>query len=204
MKDALLSLVLLTLVLGPPLLVAVEGGVRADPDGDGARVAGEEGPGEIGLEGSAGPEPAESAEASPVEAQEVLDVVQRLFDAIGDADPDVVRRVVLPDAHIVSVDATEEGVEMTTRTGEEFAESLVGVQAHFLERMWSAEVRIDGPMAMVWTPYDFHVDREFSHCGVDVFDLVRTGGGWRIVSVTYTRYPPGRCGESPLGAVPPP
>ena len=54
---------------------------------------------------------------------------------------------------------------------------------------------------MVWAPYDFHVNGAFSHCGVDVFSLVRTAEGWRIAAVAYTVEREG-CAPSPLG--PPP
>lgn len=42
-------------------------------------------------------------------------------------------------------------------------------------------------IAVVWTPYAFHVDRELSHCGVDAFSLVDGGDGeWKIAGVVYT------------------
>jgi hypothetical protein len=52
--------------------------------------------------------------------------------------------------------------------------------------MWDPEVRIDGPMATLWAPYDFHRSGEFSHCGVDAFQLALKEDGWRIVSIIYT------------------
>ncbi|MFQ5529997.1 MAG: hypothetical protein ACE5FP_06550, partial [Gemmatimonadota bacterium] len=59
--------------------------------------------------------------------------------------------------------------------------------ADLLERMWDPTVHIDGRLATVWTPYDFYRDGEFSHCGVDVFVIARTGDGWKIVSLVDTR-----------------
>jgi hypothetical protein len=64
--------------------------------------------------------------------------------------------------------------------------------------MWDARVKIHGPIAVVWTPYDFYRGGRFSHCGVDAFTLVRVAGGWRIATGTYTVEPAG-CPASPLG-----
>lgn len=146
------------------------------------------------------PAPAEERPAAvepgpPDEA--VLAVVQELFDAIAERDTAAVRRVMYPEGRLVAVSSEGDSIAVRISTRDAFMASLAGSEAHFLERMWDARVRIDGPMATVWAPYDFHVDEEFSHCGVDVFDLVRSRQGWRIVSVTYTRRPPGQCGEGP-------
>ena len=76
---------------------------------------------------------------------------------------------------------------------------VVGEQpASLIERMWDAEVLLHDPIAVVWTPYDFHVGEEFSHCGIDAFSLVRTPQGWKIAGNVLTRETEG-CPESPLG-----
>jgi hypothetical protein len=51
---------------------------------------------------------------------------------------------------------------------------------------------------VVWTPYDFHIDGEFSHCGIDAFNMVRTDEGWKIASIVWTVERTG-CENSPLG-----
>ena len=38
------------------------------------------------------------------------------------------------------------------------------------------EVRIDGPVAQVWTYYTFRSGTTFSHCGTDAVSLIRSGG----------------------------
>jgi hypothetical protein len=66
--------------------------------------------------------------------------------------------------------------------------------------MWDPTVLIDGDIAMVWTRYDFHIDGEFSHCGVDAVLLLRTDDGWRIASLAWTSEKD--CNPSPLGLPP--
>lgn len=68
------------------------------------------------------------------------------------------------------------------------------------ERIWSPTVMIEGPMAVVWAPYDFHVDGKFTHCGIDTATLFHDGSRWRMLSLAYTVQPSG-CPPTPL---PPP
>lgn len=57
------------------------------------------------------------------------------------------------------------------------------------ERYWDPVVQVRGSIAVVWTPYEFWRDGRTSHCGVDVFELVREQGTWRIGHVMYTVEP---------------
>ena len=55
------------------------------------------------------------------------------------------------------------------------------------ERIVFEMVKIDGPLATVWTPYKFYRRADFSHCGVNSFQLVRTTDKWRIQYIIDTR-----------------
>jgi hypothetical protein len=39
----------------------------------------------------------------------------------------------------------------------------------------------------VWTKYAFYRGERLSHCGVDVFELVRRPDGWKIVHLADTQ-----------------
>ncbi|WP_276483233.1 nuclear transport factor 2 family protein [Paraflavitalea pollutisoli] len=55
------------------------------------------------------------------------------------------------------------------------------------ERIQFETIRIDGPLAIVWTPYKFYFNGSFSHCGVNSFQLVRLNGQWKIQYLIDTR-----------------
>lgn len=56
------------------------------------------------------------------------------------------------------------------------------------EVIWDTKILIDGNMAQVWAPYAFYVEKNFSHCGVDAFQLFRdTEGAWKIFHLADTR-----------------
>lgn len=129
---------------------------------------------------------------------EVLAVVQSFFDSMARKDAVAGQKLALPEARFFSV-RVEAGapVVRTFAIQEGLKRWAESSEAH-LERFWSSEVRIHGRIATVWTPYDFHRDGKFSHCGVDAFDLVRTAEGWRLAGGVYTLEPEG-CAASPLG-----
>ena len=72
-------------------------------------------------------------------------------------------------------------------SAEDFAMRIAGIERHLDERMWDWEVRIDQHLAHLWTKYDLLVDGEFSHCGIDSFDLLLVNGSWKIVHLADTR-----------------
>ncbi|MCW3087807.1 MAG: hypothetical protein JWQ78_1193, partial [Sediminibacterium sp.] len=55
------------------------------------------------------------------------------------------------------------------------------------ERITYDVVKVDGPLAIVWAPYKFYLNGQFSHCGVNSFQLVRFGNGWKIQYLVDTR-----------------
>lgn len=140
--------------------------------------------------------------ASPVQAQtsrdSILGTVQQFFDALGTRDVQMARQGMIMDGqyHRVREDAGQTSIQRVTF--EEFASTLSSSDVVLLERMWEPTVLHHGPIAMVWTDYDFHRDGNFSHCGVDAFHLVRTDSGWKISSIVFTVEPQG-CVPSPLG-----
>ena len=53
------------------------------------------------------------------------------------------------------------------------------------ERVTFKDININNNIATVWAPYKFYLGEKFSHCGIDVFQLMKTANGWKIVSVYY-------------------
>ncbi len=55
------------------------------------------------------------------------------------------------------------------------------------ERLLDFKIQIDGNMANVWTPYEFWFNGNFSHCGVNSFQLFKDNGTWKIIYLIDTR-----------------
>jgi hypothetical protein len=143
--------------------------------------------------------PLSAQEGTPAERQAVLAAVDSLFSSMSRRDTALARAIMLPGSMMYIV---APGREPRFSADTAFIRSLATGTARLKERIWHPRVEIHGPMAEVWTRYDFHVDGKFSHCGIDDFSLVLTPTGWRIASATYTIERTG-CPESPLGPLTP-
>jgi Putative lumazine-binding len=128
----------------------------------------------------------------------VLATVQKFFDTMAARDVEEARTVLLPEARTFSVREQNGQPSARASSVDDYLASLAKGKSASRERMWNPEVRIKGPVATVWTPYDFHIDGKFSHCGIDAFTLVKTSEGWKIASGTWTVERTG-CAPSPLG-----
>lgn len=138
------------------------------------------------------------ASSTSHEVTAVLDVVQTFFDTMESRDEEAARAILDPEGSFVSV-RQQDGRQVVRRSSlSQYLDSLTDGEVTRLERMWEPQVLIRGPIAIVWTQYDFYRDGEFSHCGVDAFQLVKGERGWIINGGTYTVEPTG-CAESPLG-----
>ena len=75
---------------------------------------------------------------------------------------------------------------MRTGSWDEWADRIVAGSDRLEERMHAPRVRTSGSLATVWTDYSFHRNGAFSHCGVDLVDLAKVGGRWRILNISFT------------------
>ena len=64
----------------------------------------------------------------------------------------------------------------------------------YRERYWSPTVMIRGGMALVWAPYEFQIDGQTTHCGVDVYSFARIDGVWKVSNSMWT-VEPNACAE---------
>ncbi|MEJ2585596.1 MAG: nuclear transport factor 2 family protein [Robiginitalea sp.] len=55
------------------------------------------------------------------------------------------------------------------------------------ERLLDYRIQTDGDMAHAWTPYEFYLNGNFHHCGVNSFQLFRDSEGWKIIYIIDTR-----------------
>ena len=55
------------------------------------------------------------------------------------------------------------------------------------ERLKDYIIKVDGNMANAWTPYEFWFNGNFSHCGVNSFQLFHDNEQWKIIYLIDTR-----------------
>lgn len=138
-----------------------------------------------------------SAQDSATERASVLAVADSALAMITKGDIVAFTDLMLPEA-VLFPTSTQGGVSRyRVRTRAEQRASPFNVRVD--ERGWSPEVKVQGPVAMVWYPYDLYMDGKWSHCGVDLFSLVKHDGAWRIATMAWTAEQPPACEKHPAG-----
>jgi len=122
-------------------------------------------------------------------ADSVKAVVNDLFTAMKNGDPVLLKSCFADSAILQTITRNKEG--QTVIKNEPVADFIDFVSKETKdnadERITIETLKIDGPLAIVWTPYQFYYKGKFSHCGVNSFQLVKLDGKWKIVYLVDTR-----------------
>ena len=143
--------------------------------------------------------PTLAAQDSTVRPEEsVADLARAFLSALSSGDTTTLSVLLAPEAMIYSVREDPAGPSIRPVSRASFLEGMGREGRVLLERMWDPTVLVQSRVAMVWTPYDFHLNGELSHCGIDVFTMLEGAEGWKVASITYNVVREG-CPPSPLG-----
>ena len=144
--------------------------------------------------------PQKSTAQAPADTAAILATVQALFDAMAARDSIALASLVTTEGSFaVVVVENDSATRIAHQSLGGFVTRLGQPGPLLRERMWQPHVLIDGPFAIVWTAYDFHIAGRFNHCGTDIFTLARLSGAWRITGGSYTIQQQ-NCTPAPLGA----
>lgn len=126
---------------------------------------------------------------SQQEEMQVEAVIKSLFDGMRAKNADQVAAAFSPNAIMQTVIAKPEGSEVGSNAVGDFVKRIASTPAetNLDERISAYQIKVDGTMASAWTPYQFYVNGNFSHCGVNSFQLVKMAEGWKIVYIIDTR-----------------
>lgn len=126
---------------------------------------------------------------SQQEEKQVEEVIRSLFDGMRAKNADQVAAAFSPNAMMQTVIAKPEGSEVGSNAVADFVKRIASTPAetNLDERILEYQIKVDGTMASAWTPYRFYVNGNFSHCGVNSFQLVKMAEGWKIVYIIDTR-----------------
>ena len=122
-------------------------------------------------------------------ADSVKQTINTLFEAMKNSDADQLQSVFANSAILQSVSVNKEGKTIIDNESvSDFAGAIKKLsKGDADERIAFDIVKIDGPLAIVWAPYKFFYKGNFSHCGVDSFQLIRVNGSWKILYLIDTK-----------------
>jgi hypothetical protein len=119
----------------------------------------------------------------------VKTVVNRLFIAMQNSDSILLRSAFADSGILQTIVVMKDGkVTIKNEQVSEFAAFLNTIpKGNLDERIEFDVIRIDGNLAIAWTPYKFYFKGKFIHCGVNSFQLVRINKEWKIQYLIDTR-----------------
>lgn len=114
--------------------------------------------------------------------------IDRVFAGMHASDSALVQATFMPDAQLKSVENKQGVVSVRTEEISHLAGAIGKFPKGSLdERLTGMNLKIDGDLATVWTPYEFFTNGKSQYCGANAFTLVRMAQGWKIQAIIDAR-----------------
>jgi len=119
----------------------------------------------------------------------IKEAINNLFDGMRKSDAALIQSAFTETAVLQTIKKNKEGKLIVQNENlADFVTAVTKPHAEvYDERIVFETIKIDGPLASVWTPYKFFIGAAFSHCGVDSYQLVKIDGKWKIQYLIDTR-----------------
>jgi len=121
-------------------------------------------------------------------AQTPKETVQTFFEALNSKNAVQIESLMADDVKLHSLNISVD-VQLNATDKDNFIKSIKGIgpEVTIKERIFDVESYENEHIATVWTPYEFYVNDNFSHKGVNVFTMLKVDKKWKITSIADTR-----------------
>lgn len=120
----------------------------------------------------------------------VRETVETFFDGFHKQDSAIIKQAVRSSVILQTIAKGNKGETYIRKDNfHDFLKSIVGIPetTKFKEKITSYTIQVDGALAHAWAPYEFWINGEFHHCGVNSFQLFKDSGIWKIIYLVDTR-----------------
>ena len=120
----------------------------------------------------------------------IKNTINTFFEGLHTGDTLLLKKAIGKDLILQTTFVNKEGKSvLRTETRNDFlgAVSRKDSTTVWFEKLVSFTIKIDENLASVWTPYEFYLNDNFSHCGVNSFQLFNNNGNWEIIYIVDTR-----------------
>ena len=116
--------------------------------------------------------------------REIISVIDKFTEAINNKNPDIVSDIL--DTELDKIKFYVKNDSSYHEKSNSSLDFLKISENKFFEKYWDPIITTDGNIASVWAPYEFYLDDVFSHCGTNLFFLVKENEKWKILHYGYT------------------
>jgi hypothetical protein len=120
----------------------------------------------------------------------IKNVIDSFFEGLHYGDSSKIRTTIHKDLKIQTTSSTKDGIKvLRTQKAKDFLIAIANKKPEntYFEKLLSYDIKIDGNLASVWTPYEFYLNEKFSHCGANSFQLFDNNGRWEIIYLVDMR-----------------
>ena len=122
------------------------------------------------------------------EEAQVMAPVEAMLAAIEANDGAAILRITRPEGGATAAWEGADGRRGVERLSwAAFAAEMKPGTNHYREMLGTPAIEMDGDIAMVWAPYTVLKNGAPDHCGYDHFDVIREGGTWKVLNVTWSQ-----------------
>lgn len=123
------------------------------------------------------------------EEEAVKATINQLFEGMRKGDTLMVRRAFAKQNVMQTILKGRDGKSIVRTESVDGFVKAVGTPhpEKYDERIVFTKVLVDANLASVWTDYKFYIGANFSHCGVNSFQLFKGEDGWKIIYIIDTR-----------------
>ena len=124
------------------------------------------------------------------EEKAIKKVIETFFNGLHKGDSILIKNTLHNKIKIQTTSTNKEGKNiLKTETKKQLLTSIANKNPEhiYLEKLLSFDIKIDGNLASVWTPYEFYFNGKFSHCGANSFQLFNNNGNWEIIYLVDMR-----------------
>ncbi len=123
---------------------------------------------------------------------DVRRAVEDFFRAFHSRDTIAMTSVLADELVLHTITEKASGINLSVETREAFLKSIASTpkSVKYEEKLLAWNIQIDGKLAHVWTPYEFYINDNIVHTGVNSFQLYWKNGIWKIIYCADTRNRP--------------
>ncbi|MGQ3677376.1 nuclear transport factor 2 family protein [Tenacibaculum discolor] len=124
------------------------------------------------------------------EKKAIKNIIETFFEGLHKGDSTLVSSTLNSTINIQTTFTNKEGKKvLVTESKAKLLTNIANKKPEhtYLEKLLSWDIKVDGNLASVWTPYEFYFNNEFSHCGANSFQLFNNNGKWEIIYLVDMR-----------------
>ncbi len=123
------------------------------------------------------------------EEKAIKQTIETFFDGLHKGDSTIVSATMHSSIKIQTTFNRKGKNDIVTDSREKILTGIANKKPEnkYFEKLLSLDIKIDGNLASVWTPYEFYLNDKFSHCGANSFQLFNNNGKWEIIYLVDMR-----------------